>query len=92
MENVFRTADWKGKELPGWIVGTAGAVRYRIPQEAGPDQKPMTGVYGYLLGTVKSDGAATFEFRKLSLEDLLAANQGKQPEALVRWCNDENKQ
>src|SRR5215472_4961654 len=50
MENVFRTPDWKGKELPGWIVGTAGAVRYQLPTEAGPDQKPVTNVYGYLLG------------------------------------------
>ena len=31
MEDVYRTDTWKGKVLPGWIVGTAGAVRYRLP-------------------------------------------------------------
>lgn len=90
MENVFRTPDWKGRELPGWIVGTAGAVRYVLPPDAGPDQKPMTNVYGFLLGTVMHDGSISFAFQKLSLQDLLTANQGKQPEALVRWCFDEN--
>ena len=33
MDNVYRTAYWKDRELPGWIVGTAGAVRYRLPPE-----------------------------------------------------------
>ena len=92
MANVFRTADWKGKELPGWIVGTAGAVRYRLPAEAGPDQKPLTNVYGFLEGTAMRDGSITFGFQSLSLADLLAANQGKQPEPLVRWCFEENSQ
>ena len=92
MENVFQTSDWKGKELPGWIVGTAGAVRYQLPAEAGPDQKPTTNVYGFLLGTVMRDGSISFAFQKLSLQDLLAANQGKQPDALVRWCFQENTQ
>jgi len=92
MQNVFRTPDWKGKELPGWIVGTAGAVRYRLPAEAGPDQKPMTNVYGFLLGTAMTDGSVSFTYQSLSLRDLLAANQGKQPEPLVRWCFDENSQ
>jgi hypothetical protein len=31
MDDVFNTATWKGKVLPGWIIGTAGAVRYRLP-------------------------------------------------------------
>ncbi len=91
MENVYQTADWKGRVLPGWIVGTAGAVRYRLPAEAGPHQKGMTDVYGYLAGTAKSDGSISFAFQKLALEDLLAANPAT-PEALVRWCFAENKQ
>jgi hypothetical protein len=92
MENVYQTADWKNMVLPGWIVGTAGAVRYRIPSAAGPAQKATTDVYGYLIGAVAADGSVTFEFHKLSVEDLLAAVQGKYPEALVRWCYTENKQ
>jgi hypothetical protein len=92
MENVFETADWKGKVLPGWIVGTAGAVRYRLPAETGPAQKAQTDVYGFLLGSVSQEGAISFAYQKLSLDNLMAANAGKQPESLVRWCYDENKQ
>ena len=92
MEDVYQTADWKNKVLPGWIVGTAGAVRYRIPPEAGPAQKAQTDVYGYMIGTVAADGSVSFEFQKLSLEDLLAVDHGTYPEALVRWCYSENKQ
>jgi hypothetical protein len=92
MENVFETADWKDKVLPGWIIGTAGAVRYRLPAEAGPSQKAMTRVYGFLDGTVTPDGAISFAFQKLSLEDLLSANAGRYPAQLVSWCYKENKQ
>jgi calcineurin-like phosphoesterase family protein len=91
MENIFETADWKGKVLPGWIVGTAGAVRYRVPVETGPAQLAMTDVYGFLLGTAGPDGAISFAFQKLSLEDLVAANASA-PEPLVRWCFEQNKQ
>jgi hypothetical protein len=72
-------------------VGTAGAVRYRLPGEAGPNQKAMTDVYGYLLATAMSDGSISVAFQKLNVEDLLAANQGKFPEPLVRWCFSENR-
>lgn len=92
MEDVYQTAEWKGKVLPGWIIGTAGAVRYRLPPETGASQKAMTDVYGYMIGNVSPDGAVTFDFHKLSLEDLLATSQGKYPEALVKWCFNENRQ
>jgi hypothetical protein len=92
MENVYETADWKGKVLPGWIVGTAGAVRYRLPPEAGPKQKGATDVYGYLMATASADGTIAFAFHKLTVADLLAANKGAYPEPLVRWCDSENKQ
>jgi 3',5'-cyclic AMP phosphodiesterase CpdA len=92
MEDVYHTADWKNKVLPGWIVGTAGAVRYRLPSEAGPAQKAQTDVYGYMIGTVATDGSVAFEFQKLSVDDLLAASHGSYPEVLVRWCYSENKQ
>ena len=90
MENIFDTPEWKGKVLPGWITGTAGAVRYRLPPATGPSQKAMTDVYGYLIGTAGADGSIAFTFEKLSLEDLLAANRNT-PQALVRWCYEQNK-
>jgi hypothetical protein len=92
MEDVYHTGYWKDQVLPGWIVGTAGAVRYRLPAGAASGRRAMTDVYGYLLGTVAANGSIQFDFRQLGLHDLLRANQGKQPEALVRWCHDENKQ
>ncbi len=49
MEDVFRTDTWKGKVLPGWIVGTAGAVRYRLPPKVTQGSKAMTDVYGYMV-------------------------------------------
>jgi hypothetical protein len=92
MEDVYDTAPWKGRVLPGWIVGTAGAVRYPLPDGAGPAQRTRTGVYGYMTGTASADGSVAFSFHELSLADLLRADQGKHPEALVRWCYSENKQ
>ncbi len=92
MEDVYDTADWKDKVLPGWIIGTAGAVRYTIPPEAGPAQKAIPDIYGYMIGAVSTDGSVSFEFKKLTVEDLLEASHGKYAEPLVRWCYTENKQ
>jgi hypothetical protein len=92
MEDVYRTDAWKGRVLPGWIVGTAGAVRYRLPAGAVAGPKAMTDVYGYLVGTVAADGSIEFAFQQVQVADLLRASQGKYPESLVRWCAEENQQ
>lgn len=92
MEDIYDTAEWKGRVLPGWIVGTAGAIRYRLPDGAGPRQKAKTAVYGYMTGTVSADGSIAFSFHELSVEDLMRTDQGKHPETMVRWCFSENKQ
>ena len=87
MEDVYRTDTWKGKVLPGWIVGTAGAVRYRLPPGVVQGPKAMTDVYGYMVGTASADGSIAFSFQQVQLEDLLA-DQPRQisgsPGALVR--------
>jgi len=90
MEDVFRSDTWKGKVLPGWIVGTAGAVRYRLPPGVKPGSKAMTDVYGFLIVTVGVDGSISTSFQQLMLGDLLKANPNV-PEPLVRWCYEENK-
>jgi len=92
MEDVFRTSAWDGKVLPGWIVGTAGAVRYRLPPGTSSGPTAMTDVYGYLVGTVADDGAVTFAFQQLGLADLLRTSQGKYADSLVHWCVEQNKQ
>jgi hypothetical protein len=89
MPDVYNTPAWKGKVLPGWIVGTAGAVRYRLPANA--PKSAMTDVYGYLLATVQTDGDIDFQFHKLELDDLKRASPGR-PETLLKFCVEQNKQ
>jgi hypothetical protein len=91
MDDVYNTPYWQNKVLPGWIVGTAGAVRYRLPPNVPTATISRTDVYGYLLATVMSDGTIRFEFKEVSLEDIRAVNAGKTPDSLVGWCYAENK-
>jgi hypothetical protein len=91
MQDVYHTAAWQGKVIPGWIVGTAGAVRYRLPPNA-PPATSKTDIYGYLLATASPNGTIDFAFHKLSVEDLLRSNRGRLPDSLVHWCFDQNKQ
>lgn len=91
MDDVYNTDYWKGKVLPGWIVGTAGAVRYRLPQGVPTATISRTDVYGYLLATVMSDGSVGFEFKEISVADAKSVNAGKYPDRLIEWCYAENK-
>jgi hypothetical protein len=92
LEDVYRTDAWSGKVLPGWIVGTAGAVRYRLPPGMAPGPKAMTDVYGYMVGTAAADGSVAFTFQQIPPDELLRTSRGKYPESLVRWCIDQNKE
>ena len=58
MDGTFNTPYWRthGGVLPGWIVGTAGAERYRLPPDSGDAKAAKTDVYGYLVGTVNPQG------------------------------------
>jgi hypothetical protein len=91
MDNVYDTPYWKGRVLPGWIVGTAGAVRYRLPPGQTAASIARTDVYGYLLATVSPDGSIRFDFHEITLDDLRLANAGKTPDSLVQWCYSENR-
>jgi len=90
MDDVYRTPYWGDRVLPGWIVGTAGAVRYRLPPGVTGATIARTDVYGYLLATVMSNGEIQFAFHQLSLDDLRRANAGAHPDALVAWCYNSN--
>jgi hypothetical protein len=73
LNNIFDTACRQGKKtsiLPGWIIGTAGAVRYRLPAEHSSATVAETDVYGYLLGTVQSDGEIRFAFKEIKESDV----------------------
>jgi hypothetical protein len=78
MEDLFDTAYWKnpahgGEVLPGWLVGTAGARRYKLP-DLPPDvlkkTRAQTDVWGYLLATVQENGEISFDFQKLGKDDV----------------------
>lgn len=99
MAGIFHSAYWRehGGELPGWIVGTAGAFRYALPPDAAQAAAARTHVYGYLLATVNGPGSRPgdpirFEFREVtegSVPGEVAARFGAD---LVRYCYRENAQ
>jgi hypothetical protein len=73
MENIFETPYWHehGGVLPGWIIGTGGAVRYPLPPGAAQAKLARSHVYGYLLATVSPAGAKAqdpihFEFQEVT--------------------------
>jgi hypothetical protein len=69
MSDVYKTSCRKTDEvLPGWIVGTAEATRYRLPAEHSSAVIAQTDVYGYLLGTVSPEGHVTFAFRQIGFD------------------------
>jgi hypothetical protein len=79
-----------GNRLDGWIVGTAGAVRYALPSgtQAGPEAK--TDVYGYLLGTVLQNGEIDFKFQQVAESDIPGEVRQQYPPALISWCYAKN--
>ncbi len=92
MDHIFETPDWKDKVLPGWIIGTAGAQRYKLPPDTTPMQHAQTNVYGYMIASVTPDGAVSFDFKRLSQEDLRAISGKAYPDPLIRWCYENNHQ
>ncbi len=95
MTNLYDSDYWRGHGgvLPGWIVGTAGAVRYVLPPEAdrARAKDARTKVYGYLLGTVHPDGAIDFTFREVQQKDIPDAVVQRYTPEFVTWCFEQNK-
>jgi hypothetical protein len=76
--------------LPGWIVGTAGAIRYRLPKNLAGAKQAKTDIYGYLLGSVQPSGEIRFRFREVTSDKIpqqVVERYGKQ----VQACFEENK-
>ena len=71
MDGIFNTEKLRPiGVLPGWIIGTGGAIRAPLPANAGDAHSAKTMVYGYLLATVKADKSIAFEFRQINETDL----------------------
>lgn len=77
--------------LPGWIVGTAGAVRYRLPADLGGAKVAKTDVYGYLLATVQPNGEIYFVFKEITRERLPSEVLKRYDAKQIQVCFDENK-
>ena len=100
MDGIFNTEYWRenGGVLPGWIVGTAGAQRYMLPDDWRQANLAIQHVYGYLLATVNpragegesADGSIRFEFKLLNKSDVPPQIEQRFSPALVDFCFDQN--
>jgi hypothetical protein len=86
MEDAYDTPYWKehGGVLPGWVIGTAGAVRYTLPIPSPRGAK--TNVYGSLLATVQPGGEIKFEFKNVDESDTPAVVTARYGKEFVKWC------
>jgi hypothetical protein len=85
--NVFSTPYWKqhsSNVVPGIIIGSAGAHRYKLPQFA--DKASKTNIYGYLQGTVQADGSIDFALHELSESELVASKWPNAPLDAIHEC------
>ena len=90
MPDAYDTPYWQqhGGVVPGWVVGTAGAVRYPLPNPA--PEGALTNVYGSLLGTVQPTGEIQFAFQQVNEPDVPAAVVSKYGQEFVHWCFVQN--
>jgi hypothetical protein len=95
-DNIYDTEYWRsqGGVVPGWIVGTAGAHRYALPDSVQPAQHAQTNVYGYLLATAHSggaqDGTIDFTFVQVHLDGVPADVAARFDPGFVSWCFSSN--
>lgn len=90
MKGIFNNQP-SATRLDGWIVGTAGAVRYPLPPGTQPGPDALPDHYGYLLGTV-DDGGIRFEFEKVQESDTPQSVRQQYPQRLITWCFTKNSQ
>ena len=89
MDNVYNTAcrrERPDEVLPGWIVGTAGAPRYRLPADVSGSVQHLTDVYGYLLATVSPDGTIQFEFKQINEADVTGSTRKDYKDDFIHSC------
>jgi hypothetical protein len=65
-----RKKEKEERTLKGWVIGTAGAKRYRLPENLSAGTLAITYAYGYLLATVHPDGTIGFEFQQITEKDV----------------------
>jgi len=92
MSGIFDSDYWRanGGVLPGWIVGTAGAMRYALPPLAARAQEAQTKIYGYLLAKVHANGTIDFQFQEIKEKDIPDATRQRYTPDFVGFCFDKN--
>ncbi len=92
MEDIFNTDEIRKHDdpLPGWIIGTGGAERYKLPVP--PSNAAKTDVYGYLVGTVSQEGTIEFKFQDVREMDVQNNTRRDYPQPLIHWCFAHNSQ
>jgi hypothetical protein len=81
-ENIYDTPEHKGRVLPGWIVGTAGAEQYKQASERI--------MYGYMTVEVRADGSIGTQFHEVTRDSPPLAT-GAGAEELTAFCFEQNK-
>jgi hypothetical protein len=85
--NIFDTPYWRqhsSRVVPGIIIGSAGAHRYKLPKDA--DKASKTNIYGYLQGSVRPDGSIDFALHELSEGDLVESRWPNAPLDAIHEC------
>lgn len=92
MNGIFETDYWQthGGVLPGWIIGTGGAMRYPLPPDANRAKEARQKVYGYLLATVHHDGKIDFQFQEVKRGDVPDAVAQRYTPEFADYCFEEN--
>ena len=92
MSGIFDSDYWRahGGVLPGWIVGTAGAMRYPLPPQAARAKEAKQKVYGYLLATVHDDGSIDFNFHELGRDSVPESVVARFTPQFTDYCFNEN--
>jgi hypothetical protein len=92
MSGIFDSNYWRahGGVLPGWIVGTAGAMRYPLPPDVSRAKEARQKIYGYLLGTVHPDGAIDFTFHEIKRDAVPEAVAQRYSPQFADYCFNGN--
>jgi hypothetical protein len=70
--------------IPGWIIGIAGAHRYKLPEDSGKGS--LTSIYCYMQGTVTADGSIAFALHQLTEDDLVQHRWPNAPLDVIHEC------
>ena len=83
---IYDSPYWReaGLVVPGIIIGSAGAHRYKLPP--GVSAASKTHIYGYLQATVHGDGTMDFKLKEISEDEMAAHKWPNAPLAAIHEC------